>query len=189
MTKPIASLIKSELDWMKEAKRDFGELLVDPYTIAMSRHNPGLKRAFAESGLDAKDPDHWKLLLAAIVDIVYRPRRSGPGRRVKWTAKLNYALLRDAYKRHLEDPNKSNEQIAADLADSDDWKGHWVDRERLQRLLKGVRDKQRGKLSKITDHKKYRLGVQGQLLRDIAWAFSKEGKAELKRRAAPKSRD
>jgi len=188
MTKPIASLIKSELDWMKEAKRDFGELLVDPYTIAVSRNNPGLKRVFAESGLDAKDPDHWKLLLAAVVDIVYRPRKGGPGRPVKWTAKLNHALVLDAYKLRVEAPHKSNEDIAADLA-GETWKGHWVDRERLQRLLKDLRIKQRGNLAKIKDHRTYKLGARGQLSRDIAWAFSKEGRTELKRRAALKSRD
>lgn len=189
MTKPIASLIKSELDWMKEAKRDFGEVLVDPYTIAVSRNNPGLKRVFAESGLDAKDPDHWKLLLAAIVDIVYRPRKSGPGRPVKWTSKLNHALVLDAYKLRVEAPNKSNEDLAADLAGTKAWKGHWVDRERLQRLLKDVRNKQRNNLAKIRNHKSYRLGARGRLVRDIAWAFSKQGKAELKRRAGLKSRD
>lgn len=189
MTKPIASLIRSELDWMKEARRDFGELLVDPFTIAVSRNNPALKRIFAESGLDKKDPDHWRLLLAAVTDIVYRPSKPGPGRPVKWTTQLNHRLLRDAYDRRLNDPNESNENIAVNLAGAVAWKGHWVDRERLQRLLKDVKNKQRSNLAKISDQRKYRLGARSQLMRDIAWAFSKEGKIELKRRAALKSRD
>ena len=38
------------------------------------------------------------------------------------------------------------------------------------------------KVSKIKDHRAYVLGVNGERLRDVVWAFSPNGKAELKRR-------
>ena len=50
MTKPYASLINSEMNWMNEAQSDWGAILVDPDTIAPNDDNPALKRIFQELG-------------------------------------------------------------------------------------------------------------------------------------------
>jgi len=184
VTKPIARLIKSELDWMREAQRDWGHIAVDPYLIMVGRQNSALKRVFDESNLDRNDSDHWKLLLASIAQIVYSPPKPGPGRTVEWTFRLGYELLKDALKLRLEEPKKSVEDIADELARSDKWKerGLVVDRERIQNLLRDVRGRVVGELRSVAKHSEYKLGQRGKLMRDIAWAFSKEGKRELIRR-------
>jgi hypothetical protein len=55
-------------------------------------------------------------------------------------------------------------------------------REKIQRLLAEARLLLAPKIFLITNHREYKLGATGQLMRDVVWAFSKAGKAELKRR-------
>ena len=184
MTKRVASLIKSELEWMRDAQQDLGHIPVDPYLIMVGRHNAGLKRLFAESGLDRKDPDHWKLLLARTSEIVYPPPKAGPGRPIKWSAKLGNNLLKDAFKLRLQEPKKAIQKIAEELDESEKWKEHVVDRERIHGLLRLARTTVGADLSSIADHTQYRIRQRGKGLRDIVWAFSREGKAELLRRKA-----
>lgn len=191
MAKPIARLIKSEMDWMREAQRDWGHIAVDPYLITVGRQNSALKRLFDESNLDRNDAFHWKLLLASIAQIVYSPPKPGPGRSVEWTAKLGHELLRDSLRLRLDEPKKAVENIADELARSDKWKqrGLAVDRERIQNLLRDVRAKAVDELRSVTDHSEYKLGQRGKLMRDVAWAFSKAGKRELIRRLRLRERN
>src|SRR5258706_8973043 len=116
MTKPYAKLIKAELDWMNDAQEVWGNLLIDPYMIALNRENPGLKRLFTESGLNRKKADHWKLLLARIAAVTYRPKTAGPGRPIELTPKDNHDLLKAALLIRIDDP-KSVEKISEDLVD------------------------------------------------------------------------
>lgn len=182
MTKAIARLIKVELDWMRAAQGEWGQILVDPYLITVGRHNTALKRIFADSELNPKDADHWKLLLARIAQIVYRPRTAGPGRPVTWTPKLHHEMLKDSFRVRLEEPKKGIEYIAEKVSGLDKWQGYVIDRERIQNALRQVRGKAGAELDSITDHQRYRLQRRGKLLLDIAWAFSKQGKRELTRR-------
>ncbi|MCA1399095.1 hypothetical protein [Bradyrhizobium sp. BRP56] len=140
MTKAIARLIKEELDWMREAQRDWGHILIDPHLINVAR-NPALQRLFSESELVKSDPFHWKLLLACLAPIVYSPPKAGPGRPVGWTPEVCHELLSEAYRLRLATPKKSVDQIAYELEEP--WKKRKliVDRERIQNLLRDARAK------------------------------------------------
>lgn len=182
MTKAIARLIKAEMDWMRKAQKEWGQILVDPYLITVGRHNTALKRVFDESTLNSQDSKQWKLLLARIAQIVYRPRTAGPGRPVTWTPKLHHEMLKDSLRVRLEEPKKGIEYVADKLSRLDKWKDCAVDRERIQNALRQVRRKAGAELDSITNHQRYRLRQRGRLLLDIAWAFSMQGKRELIRR-------
>jgi hypothetical protein len=82
----------------------------------------------------------------------------------------------------MEEPSKGIQHIADKLSGWHKWQGRVVDRERIQGLLRQVREKVAGDLDSITDHTEYRMRQQGKLLRDVVWAFSKAGKRELIRR-------
>jgi hypothetical protein len=185
MTKPFATLIKEELAWMKEAERDWGEVLIDPYTIALNSENPALQRIFKESGLNKKNPDHWKLLLARLAAVVYLPRKAGPGRPLEWSPQRKLELLNAALECRRRNPDMPVVEIGNWLSHHDTrfnaLTAEYL-RDIIQRMLTEARSKLESKFAEIKNHQDYVLGAKGALLRDFVWAFSSQGKAELKAR-------
>ena len=57
----------------RSLQRDFHEVLIDPRTVSLSKDNQGLRIVFKRSGLNHRNLDHWKYLLAALAGALYPP--------------------------------------------------------------------------------------------------------------------
>ncbi|MCX7308931.1 MAG: hypothetical protein NTZ72_13720 [Afipia sp.] len=108
----ILKRLKFEYTWIKQATVDWGTLLIDPYTIALNNQNPGLKRAFQESGLDRKNSDHWKFLLAAVVRAIYE---KSTVRKKKWNPKLEREFFLGVSDRRISTSKPSVSDICSDM--------------------------------------------------------------------------
>jgi hypothetical protein len=181
VTRPYSTLIREELDWMSETCVDWGTLLVDPDTVTVSDENPALKRLFSESGLNNNDPDHWKLLLAALGAIVYAPRQGGSGRPAKWKPQDDLSLARACYDVRLRDLSLSILVICESLCEQHELYKKYTPEYLRERLYNWLA-KFRPKVERVVDHHSYRLNEPGKLHRDVMWVLSPQGKAELKRR-------
>jgi hypothetical protein len=56
---------------MRSLQREFHEVLIDPYTVSLSKHNRGLRTVFKRSGLNHRNQDHWKYLLSVVAAALY----------------------------------------------------------------------------------------------------------------------
>src|SRR6266446_236390 len=79
----IETQIQAEATWIKNWQEMYGDLLIDPETIALSTDNAHLKRLFETTKLNTRNTDHWKFLLSMVIETVYRKGRAGPCSRCK----------------------------------------------------------------------------------------------------------
>src|SRR6266446_4027464 len=73
----IETQIQAEATWIKNWQEMYGDLLIDPETIALSTDNTHLKRLFETTKLNTRNTDHWKFLLSMVIETVYRKGRAG----------------------------------------------------------------------------------------------------------------
>jgi hypothetical protein len=67
----IFDQLKAEFANTRSLQREFHEVLIDPYTVSLSKHNRGLRNVFKRSGLNHRNQDHWKYLLSIVAAALY----------------------------------------------------------------------------------------------------------------------
>jgi len=92
----IETQLQAEIAWIKEWQEIYGDLLVDPEMIELSRDNPHLKRLFEATKLNKRDPDHWKFLLSVVIDAMYRKGKAGRPKKKQLDREAQFLLDAEA---------------------------------------------------------------------------------------------
>jgi hypothetical protein len=105
----IFGQLKLEFANMRSLQREFHEVLIDPYTVSLSKHNRGLRTVFKRSGLNHRNQDHWKYLLSVVAAALY-PSTSivetrKKERKKKWSVESNRAFFLEVAQIYIETGN------------------------------------------------------------------------------------
>jgi len=76
--KAIDKQLTAEIDWIREWQELYGDILIDPVSVAVGKQNTHLKRLFELTKLNRNNTDHWKFLLSILIETAYQ--LSKPGR-------------------------------------------------------------------------------------------------------------
>lgn len=71
--KQISAVAADYSEWQEF----YDEIIVDPSLIAVTAENGHLERLFAITKLNAQNIDHWKLLLAMVIETTYHRNKIG----------------------------------------------------------------------------------------------------------------
>jgi hypothetical protein len=114
----ILNQLKVDFGMTRSLQREFHEVLIDPGTVSLSKDNRGLRNVFKRSGLNHRNLDHWKYLLAVLAEALYPPTSRAAAlrteRKKKWIIETERAFFLEVAKIYIE-TGKAIPYICADL--------------------------------------------------------------------------
>jgi hypothetical protein len=101
--------------------------------------NRSLRAAFDAFGLDPKEPENWRLLLALLAEAFFVPKRKRGGKEV-WDSHALWQLLTDFWEVKRQNPDlKSEEKLCEKLTEKKGYKGKKSPKT-LRKMLYRARD-------------------------------------------------